>query len=76
LFFLDPPYSKAPYYTYSFKISDFEELVEPLAGVRSDFVISTNDHPEMRKMFAGFTIKPVKFSYCAGRSEGGKFRNC
>ena len=69
LFFLDPPYFKAPYYNHNFKISDFEELADALAGVRSDFVLSINDHPEMRRVFARYKIRPVNLSYSAAQGE-------
>jgi DNA adenine methylase len=66
-FFLDPPYYKAPYYTHNFKIGDYNELAETLANMKSHFVLSINDHPEMRKVFSGFKIRPVNLSYSAGQ---------
>ncbi len=69
IFFLDPPYYKAPYYAHNFKINDFEELAEPLADIRSDFVFSINDHPVMRKVFDRLKIRPVKLSYSAAQGE-------
>lgn len=68
-FFLDPPYYKARYYSHNFKINDFQVLADTLAGVRSDFVLTINDHPEMHKVFAGFTIQPVLLSYSAAQDK-------
>jgi DNA adenine methylase len=44
-------------------------LAETLAGIKSDFVLSINDHPEMRKVFAGFKIRSVKLSYSAAQKD-------
>ncbi len=73
-FFLDPPYYKAPYYNHNFKISDFEELAETLTGIRSEFVLSINDHPEMRKVFAHFMIRHVQLYYSAAQDKCTKVR--
>jgi DNA adenine methylase len=74
LFFLDPPYYKAPYYNHNFKIGDFEELADILAGIKSHFVLSINDHPEMRSVFKCFRINPVGLTYSANRKECVKAR--
>ena len=50
---------KAPYYNHNITISDFEKLADTLAGSNSHFVLSINDHPEMRKVFSVFRIRLV-----------------
>jgi DNA adenine methylase len=42
------------------------------AGVQ--FILSINDHPEMREVFGSFKIKPVKLKYSA-RKEGHTLGN-
>ena len=34
-----------------------------LAKIRAQFILSINDHPEMRKAFHQFYIDPVKLKY-------------
>ena len=34
-----------------------------LAKIRAQFILSINDHPEMRKAFHLFKIDPVKLKY-------------
>ena len=68
LFFLDPPYYKAPYYAHNFELSDYSELADVLSGIKSHFILSINDHPQMRDVFKGFVIKPVKLSYSAAKN--------
>ena len=68
LFFLDPPYYKAPYYAHNFELNDYSELADVLSRIKSHFIIlSINDHPQMRDAFKGFVIKPVKLSYSAAK---------
>jgi len=72
-FYLDPPYYKAPYYEHNLELKDYQEMVEVLAKVKAKFTLSINDHPEMRKIFKPFKIKPVKLKYSVakeGLTEG------
>jgi DNA adenine methylase len=69
LFFLDPPYYKAPYYAHNFELSDFKELAHTLANLEAHFILSINDHPEMRIVFKKFNLKPVNLTYSASRNE-------
>ncbi len=68
-FYLDPPYYKAPYYNYNFELADFEDLAKILSCLKSDFVLSINDHPEMRRVFGGFKLKPVGLSYSVAQKR-------
>ena len=63
LFYLDPPYYKAPFYNHNFKLPDFEELSARLKKLKGRFILSINDHPEMRRVFGDYQIKPVSLSY-------------
>lgn len=45
------------------------ELMCTLAG---GFVLSINDHPEIRKVFGGFDLVPLQLDYTIG---GGQDRN-
>ena len=74
LFFLDPPYYKAPYYTHNFQLQDYQELADALARIRSNFILSINDHVEMRRVFKAFRQRSVRLKYSASRNEVIKAR--
>ena len=64
LFYLDPPYwGCEKEYGEGFQRADFEQLAEVLKGLQGRFILSINDVPDIRRTFAGFTIKPVSVLY-------------
>lgn len=66
-FFLDPPYYESPVYKHNFyKIDDYIKIAAKLKTVRGNFILTLNDHPEIRKVFADFFIKPVNLAYSVG----------
>ena len=58
LFYLDPPYfgSEGDYGRDLFDRSQFELMAQQLRGVKGRFVLSLNDHPEVRRIFAGLRL--------------------
>lgn len=58
LFYLDPPYygSEGDYGRALFDRSQFELMAGQLRGIAGRFILSLNDHPEVRRIFAGFTF--------------------
>jgi len=69
LFYIDPPYYKAPYYQHNLKLEDYREMAEILDGIKAKFILSINDHPEMRDIFKSFRIKPVTLKYTVAKAE-------
>jgi DNA adenine methylase len=69
LFYLDPPYwgSENDYGTGAFTRADFRRLAEILAGIAGKFVLSINDTPEVRSIFAGFDMAEVDLTYSISR---------
>jgi DNA adenine methylase len=65
LFYLDPPYWGAEdYYGAAlFPRADFERLAATLRTLRGRFLLSLNDVPQVRSLFAGFAIEPVRATY-------------
>lgn len=65
LFYLDPPYwgSEGDYGKGLFGRADFAELAERLAKLRGRFLLSINDQPEVREVFAGFRREAVETTY-------------
>ena len=48
-------------------MADYLEMATVLADIKSNFILSINDHPEMRETFSAFKIKPVKLKYSIKR---------
>lgn len=65
LFYLDPPYFGTEHYygRELFSRDAFELMATRLAGIKGDFILSINDAPEVRRIFAGFHIEAVETSY-------------
>lgn len=68
LFYLDPPYwgSEGDYGKAMFARADFQRLSDILTGIKGGFVLSINDVPEVRAMFAWARIEAVKTTYTIG----------
>ncbi len=65
LFYLDPPYwnCETDYGDGVFKKSDFEAMAAQLGHLKGRFLLSLNDHPEVRRIFAAFRIETVETAY-------------
>lgn len=74
LFYLDPPYygCETDYGRDMFDRSEFEQMAETLRGLQGKFILSLNDHPEVRRIFAGFDMQVEELNYFIG--GGGKVK--
>ena len=52
-------------YRFNFKEEDFGTLAEVLAGIKGKFLMSINDHKEVRRIFKAFRIQTVATKYSA-----------
>jgi len=70
LFYLDPPYwgSESDYGKELFSRADFERLRDVLRGLKGSFIMSLNDVPAVREIFAEFDIKHVDTTYSIARA--------
>jgi DNA adenine methylase len=66
-FYLDPPYYKLPYYRHNLTLEDYKKMAQILASIKAKFILSINDHPEIRAIFDEFNIKPVTLKYTAAK---------
>jgi DNA adenine methylase len=64
---MDPPYWRRKLYRYNFSDEDFAQLEQHLHKIRGRFLLSLDDHPEVRKLFGGWLITPVQIVYTAQR---------
>lgn len=71
LFYLDPPYwgCTDDYGKHLFSANDFRKLSELLAGLQGRFILSINDTPEIRDIFAGFPMQQVQLHYGVGGGQ-------
>lgn len=74
LFYLDPPYfgSENDYGAAVFNRSDFAKMARVLAGIKGRFILSLNDRPEVREVFAEFRFADVGLTYTLHGGEGTK----
>jgi DNA adenine methylase len=72
LFFLDPPYWGSEHYygRELFSRADFQRLAGALRGIRGGFIMTVNDVPELRGMFAWASIETAELTYSVGASNG------
>lgn len=60
LIYCDPPYMGAEqYYDGGFAVDDHNRLAAALRGVKGKFLLSYNDCPEVRSLYAGYKIEEV-----------------
>ena len=74
LFYLDPPYwnCENDYGKDVFARSDFEQLAKQLQAIKGRFIMSINDVPEIRKLFAFADIEAVETTYTVGKGLAKK----
>lgn len=65
LFYCDPPYfnNEADYGADVFSRADFTRLRDMLVKLKGRFILSINDRPEIRELFADCRIEPVDLQY-------------
>jgi DNA adenine methylase len=66
LFYLDPPYLETEGYGVDFGVEQYEKMAETLRGLKGKAIVSLNDHPEIRRIFAGFQMDTVPIKYTVG----------
>lgn len=74
LFYLDPPYhgNEGDYGAGMFGRHEFEEMAQLLRGIRGQFILSINDKPETRALFADFAVEQVGVRYGVGGNDKGR----
>lgn len=74
LFYLDPPYwgTEGCYGKELFSRAEYAKMAALLAGLKGKFILSINDVPEIRDLFAAFKIQAIKTSYTLGKTNAAK----
>jgi len=67
-FFLDPPYYQVSGgYQHNLVADDYKKLLKELRNIEGKFILTINDHPDMRELFSEFIIEEVEVSYSISR---------
>lgn len=67
LFFCDPPYWATAGYGVDFDLEQYEALAVKLDEIKGSFVLTINDHPQMRAIFKRFESIEIQTTYTMGR---------
>src|SRR6266850_3385034 len=67
VFYLDPPYWERKLYKFNFTEPQFIDMESRLGALRGKFILSLDDRPEVRALFANFEMQGVDLAYTAKR---------
>lgn len=74
LFYLDPPYWQTEGYGVDFGFEQYERMADIMRGMVGKVVLSINKHPDIERVFAGFSIREVSINYTVGGAGKGEAR--
>jgi len=63
LFFMDPPYWETEGYGVDFGWEQYQALAAMLPKLQGKTIVTLNDHPDIRALFADFTIESTDIRY-------------
>ena len=70
LFYMDPPYWQTEGYGVPFGYEQYEEMAVVIGAIKGKAIISLNDHPDIRRAFAGFHFETTDIKYTVGGGKG------
>lgn len=68
-FFCDPPYFETTGYGNEFGEKEHLLLRELLSNINGKFLLTINDHPQVRKWYKEFNISEVKVAYSVSKEQ-------
>lgn len=68
-FFADPPYWQTEGYGVDFGREQYDELAAWMGRAKGRVLLTVNDHPEMRRVFAGFRTQRTTIRYSMGSRQ-------
>ena len=71
-FYADPPYWQTAGYDHAFDWPQYELLAKAMVESKGKFMLSINDHPDIRELFKDFRITQLELAYTIGRDKTGK----
>ncbi|WP_066568556.1 DNA adenine methylase [Snodgrassella sp. CFCC 13594] len=72
-FYCDPPYWQTAGYDRAFDWAEYQQLAEAMANIKGKMMLSINDHPDIRTLFAGFWQRRLELVYTIPSDP--KYRN-
>jgi DNA adenine methylase len=72
IFFADPPYLATSGYAEGFTLNDHERLAATLRGIAGRFLLTINDHPTVRDLYAGLHIVETTEARAKARAAAGR----
>lgn len=66
LFYLDPPYWQTAGYGVEFEFEQYEKMAELMGRLQGRAILSLNDHPDIRRVFAAFQMESTAIQYNVG----------
>uniref|UniRef100_A0A6M3KPT3 site-specific DNA-methyltransferase (adenine-specific) n=1 Tax=viral metagenome TaxID=1070528 RepID=A0A6M3KPT3_9ZZZZ len=72
LFYMDPPYWQTTGYGVDFPFENYERMAELARTAQGKVIISINDHPDIRKAFAGFRMQELTLAHTVGGNKSAK----
>lgn len=66
LFYLDPPYWQTEGYGVPFPWDQYERMATLMRQLKGKAIVSINDHPDIRRAFAGFQMETLAIDYTVG----------
>ncbi|RMC99566.1 DNA adenine methylase [Aquitalea palustris] len=70
LFYADPPYWQTEGYGVPFQFEEYQALAELMRSCKGKVILSINDHPDIRDVFAGFRMEQVTIQYSVNQNKG------
>lgn len=62
-FYCDPPYWQTEGYGVPFEFEQYERMAEAMRTIKGKMMVSINDHPDIRKAFAGHHFLELDIQY-------------
>lgn len=69
-FYLDPPYWQTEGYGVEFGFEQYEQMAEFMRSCKGKVMLSINDHPDIRRVFEGFTMQGLDIKYSMASVHG------
>lgn len=69
-FFMDPPYWETEGYGVVFPFEQYVEMAAVLRDLKGKAIVTLNDHPAIREVFADFQIESTDIRYTVGGGSG------
>jgi len=75
VFYCDRPYLETHGYRNPFGYDDHCRLAKQLKNIKGKFLLSINDHPDIRDLYRGFSTLKVQVKYSVSRVKSPKARD-